>query len=56
MKFKKLFFDDFFYGRDIKVVMSGEIGDIPRSVKDGAKDFGLETLDALDVGCFCRTP
>ena len=25
-------------------------GDIQGSVEDGAKDFGLETLDALDVG------
>jgi hypothetical protein len=28
------------------------IGDIPRSIKDVAEDFGLETLDALDVGWF----
>jgi hypothetical protein len=30
-------------------IVGGMIGDIPRSIKDIAEDFGLETLDALDV-------
>ena len=36
--------------RDFKVIVGGMVGDIPGSVKDSEKDFGLETLDAIDVG------
>jgi hypothetical protein len=32
--------------------MEGEVGDIPGSIKDSTKDFGLEGLDACDVGRF----
>jgi hypothetical protein len=36
--------------------MDGLIGDIPGSVKDGSKDFGLESLDANYVRGLCRPP
>jgi hypothetical protein len=29
--------------------MEGEVGDIPRSVKDSTKDFGLDDLDARNI-------
>jgi hypothetical protein len=37
-------FDDLRDCRDIKVILGGMVGDIPRGIKDS------ETLDALDVG------
>ena len=42
MEFQGLGFDDF--------------GDIPGNFKDSTKDFGLETLDAFDVGLLSTTP
>jgi hypothetical protein len=30
--------------------LGGRVGDILRGIEDSAEDFGLETLDALDVG------
>jgi hypothetical protein len=36
--------------RDIKVIVGGMIGDILSGIEDTTEDFGLETLDALDVG------
>jgi hypothetical protein len=42
--------DDLIGCRDINVTLGGTIRDIPRCIKDGAEDFGLETLDALDAG------
>jgi hypothetical protein len=43
------FFQD---SREVGILMKGEVGDIPESVKDSTKDFGLEGLDACDVGRF----
>jgi hypothetical protein len=34
--------------REVGILMEGEVGDIPGSIKD----FGLEGLDACDVGRF----
>jgi hypothetical protein len=50
MEFLEFGFDDLRDCRDIKVIVGGMVGDIPRSIEDSAEDFGLETLDALDVG------
>jgi hypothetical protein len=50
MEFLEFGFDDLRDSRDIKVIVGGMIGDIPRGIEDSAEDFGLETLDALDVG------
>jgi hypothetical protein len=36
--------------REIGILMEGEVGDIPGSVKDSTKDFGLEGLDAWYIG------
>ena len=52
MEFLKLEFDDLGDYRDFKVIAGVVVRDIPRSAKNSAKDFGLETLDALDVGWF----
>ena len=38
------------------VIVCRVVGYIPGSVEEGAKDFGLETLDAFDVGWLGRTP
>jgi hypothetical protein len=38
--------------REVGILMEGEVGDIPGSVKDSTKDFGLEGLDAYDIGRF----
>jgi hypothetical protein len=35
---------------EIKVIVGGMVGDIPRGI-ESAEDFGLDTLDALDVDC-----
>ena len=43
-------FNDFRHCREVKVIVCSVVGDVPGSVVCGAKDFGLETLDALDVG------
>ena len=43
-------FDDLRDCKDFKVIEGGMVGDIPRSIEDSAEDFGLETLNALDVG------
>jgi hypothetical protein len=43
-------FDDLRDCRDIEVIVGGMVGDVPRGIEDIAEDFGLETLDALDVG------
>jgi hypothetical protein len=50
MEFMEFGCDDLRDCRDIKVIVGGMIGGIPRSIGDSAGDFGLETLDALDVG------
>ena len=42
--------DDFRDCRVVEVIVCCVVRDIPGSVEDGEKDFGLETLDALDVG------
>jgi hypothetical protein len=46
----KFGFDNLRDCEDFKVIMGGVVRDIVRSIEDGAEDFGLETLDALDVG------
>ena len=33
--------------RDVEVIVDRVVGDIPGSVKDGTKGFGLETLDRV---------
>jgi hypothetical protein len=38
-EFNSNFFQDC---REVGILMEGEVGDIPGSVKDSAKDFGLE--------------
>ena len=43
-------FDDFTDCRDVEIIVCSVVRDVPGSVEDGAKDFGLETLDVLDVG------
>ena len=50
MEFLEFGFDDFRDCRDFEVIVSRVGGDIPGSVEDGTSDFGLDTLDALDVG------
>jgi galactitol-specific phosphotransferase system IIC component len=35
---------------DIKVIVGGMVGDMTRGIEDSVEDFGLETLDVLDVG------
>ena len=46
VEFSEFGFDDC---RNVEVIVGRVVGDIPGSVVDDAKDFGLETLDALDV-------
>ena len=36
--------------KDVEVIVCRVVGDLPGSVADGTKDFGLKTLHALDVG------
>ena len=43
-------FDGFRDSRDVEVILGRVVGDIPGSVEDVTKDFGLETLDAFVVG------
>jgi hypothetical protein len=43
-------FDDLKDCRGIKVIVGGMFGDIPRVIEVIAEDFGLETLNPLDVG------
>jgi hypothetical protein len=50
VEFLKFSFDDLRDCRDIKVIMGGMVGEVPRGIEDRAEDFRLETLDALDVG------
>ena len=50
MEFLEFEFYDFRDCRDGEVIVCRVVGDIPESVEDGTKDFGFETLDALDVG------
>jgi hypothetical protein len=49
-EFAEFGFGDLCDCRDIKVIVCGMVGDVPRGIEDSAEDFGLETLDALDVG------
>jgi hypothetical protein len=46
----ELGFDNLRDSRDIKVIVGSVVGEIPRNTADCAEGFGLETLDALDVG------
>ena len=46
VEFSEFGFGDF---RDVEVIVFRVVGDIPGSVED----FGLETLDALEVGWLC---
>ena len=45
---REISFYDFRECGDVEVV-GRVVGDIPGCVEDGAKDFGLEFLDALNV-------
>jgi hypothetical protein len=36
--------------REVGILMEGEVGDIPGSVKGSTKDFGLEGLDTCYIG------
>ena len=49
LEFMEFEFDDSRDCREVEVIMSRVVGDIPGSVEGGAKDLGLETLDALDI-------
>ena len=40
---------DFRDCRDVDVIVGRGVGDIPGSIDDGTRGFGLEVLDALDV-------
>ena len=46
MEFFEIVFDDFRDFRDVEVIVGRVVGDVPGSVEDGTKDFGLETLGA----------
>jgi hypothetical protein len=46
----EFFFDDLRDCRDIRVIVGGMVGDVPRGIEDNLEDFRLETLDALDDG------
>ena len=50
MDFFEFGFCDFRDCRDVEVVVCRVVGDMPGSVEYCTNDFGLETLDALDVG------
>ena len=50
VEFLEFGFDGFRDCRDGEVIVGRVVGGIPRSVEDGTKDFGLETLDSLVVG------
>ena len=50
VKFLEFGFGDFRDCRGVEVIVGHVIGDTPGSVEDGTKDFGFETLNALDVG------
>jgi hypothetical protein len=50
VQFFEFGFDDLRNYRDIKVIMGGMVGDVPRGIEYSAEDFRLETLDALYVG------
>jgi hypothetical protein len=50
VEFTEFGFGDLRDTRDIKIIVGDMVGDIPRSIGDSAENFGLETLDALDVG------
>jgi hypothetical protein len=47
VEFSEFGFDDC---RDIRVIVGGTFGDIPRGIEDSAEDFGLE--DSGCVGCW----
>ena len=51
-EFLEFGFDDFRDCRDLEVIVDRAVGNIQGSVEDGTKDFGLETLDAIEVGWF----
>jgi hypothetical protein len=50
MEFPKSIPNSFQNCREIRILMEGEVGDIPGSVKDSTKDFRLEGLDACYIG------
>jgi hypothetical protein len=49
VEFSEFGFDDLRDCRDITDIMGGIVGDIPRGIEDSGEDFGLESLDDLDV-------
>jgi hypothetical protein len=50
VEFLEFGFDHLRDCRDIKVIVGGMVGDVPRGIEDSVEDFRLETLNALDVG------
>jgi hypothetical protein len=52
VEFLEFGFDDLRDCRDMKDIVGGMVGDLPRGIEDSAEDFRLETLDALGVGRF----
>ena len=50
VEFSEFGFDDFRDCRCVKPIVGCVVEDIQGSVEDDEKDFGLQTLDALDVG------
>jgi hypothetical protein len=43
-------FDELRDCRDIKVIVGGMAGDVPRGIEDSAEDFGLDALDVSRLG------
>ena len=52
VEFLEFGLDDLRDYRDVDVIVCRVVGDTPGRVEDVAKAFGLETVDALDVGWF----
>ena len=50
VEFWEFGFGDFRFCRNVEVIVCPVVRELPGSVEDGTKDFGLETLDPLDVG------
>jgi hypothetical protein len=48
VEFFEFNFDDLRDCKDIKVILGGMVGDIPRRIEDTVEDNGLETKNALD--------
>ena len=45
-----LAFDDFRECREVEVIVGRVVGDIPGSVEEGTKNFGLEIMNSMSAG------